>query len=129
MNRYLIPYAIIAFLLLVQAPGCENSVVIDPADPDNIPIDGGDAVDDASNATDGGDASASSLPLCKSFGDCSGYATCQEGFCCNGTMISGKCVCGTGEGCDLLHVCCVPVGSGPNGVAECVEYTFMCEQS
>lgn len=124
MNQYLLQCATIAFLL-PSVCGCGGRVVIDPVDTGTIQND----ADDAGDAIDGGDAGAiSSLPPCKSFDDCDGYAVCQEGFCCNGSMISGECVCGNGAGCDLLHVCCVPIGGQSNGVKECVDYASMCYQ-
>jgi hypothetical protein len=67
-----------------------------------------------------GRASDAALSQCTTDQDCDGWATCQEGLCCSGTITGDICLCGQGAGCDLRHACCVPFAS-TSGEAECVE--------
>ncbi len=67
-----------------------------------------------------GRASDAALSQCTTDQDCDGWATCQEGLCCSGTISGDICLCGAGAGCDLRHACCVPFAS-TSGEVECVE--------
>jgi hypothetical protein len=67
-----------------------------------------------------GRASDAALSRCTTDQDCDGWATCQEGLCCSGTISGDICLCGEGAGCDLRHACCVPFAS-TTGEAECVD--------
>jgi hypothetical protein len=70
------------------------------------------------------DASGPDLPTCVAQSDCLGHAICQKGYCCTGTYSGGKCTCGDGPGCDLMHACCTPLGS-PNGTPPaCLKSAF-----
>lgn len=70
------------------------------------------------------DAPAAALPACVTQSDCDGWATCQQGLCCAGTLVDGGvCLCGESPGCDLRHTCCVPFTSTtqiPECVSDCV---------
>lgn len=99
-------------------------------------LDASTACDDASAASDAaedvpsdavfydhgtnGDAALDApLPACTSQQDCDGWATCQNGLCCSGTLVGDVCMCGDSPGCDLRHTCCVPFDS-TTGKPECV---------
>jgi hypothetical protein len=87
----------------------------------------GDASSDASDARpDVGAADsaadASNLPRCFDGNRCDGFASCQSGLCCSGTLADGACMCGGGPGCDLLHACC-PFDGGHR----CVPGTLTCQ--
>jgi hypothetical protein len=68
----------------------------------------------------GPDAFDAPLSQCTSDQDCDGWATCQHGLCCSGTLTNGVCACGETPGCDLRHTCCTPFNSS-TGKPECVD--------
>lgn len=65
------------------------------------------------------------LPSCMEQSDCGGTAICQDGFCCAGEYLNGKCMCGDGPGCDLLHTCCPP-DTDPEAGPQCVNSSSDC---
>lgn len=70
-----------------------------------------DPVSDASILDGGSDSSidvdaGNGLRPCKLPTDCDGMQTCQAGYCCGGTMVGGRCLCGDEPGCNLTHQCC-----------------------
>jgi hypothetical protein len=81
--------------------GAHDASTGDAPPPDGALIDHG---------TNGPDVDAA-LPRCTSNADCDGWATCQSGVCCSGTLVGTVCTCGRGGGCDLRSACCVPFSS------------------
>lgn len=51
---------------------------------------------------------------------------CREGLCCNGDVIDGRCVCGEGAGCDVLHICCQRRDGPVSAPKECLDEVFQC---
>lgn len=89
--------------------GAHDASTGDAPPPDGALIDHG---------TNGPDVDAA-LPRCTSNADCDGWATCQSGVCCSGTLVGTVCTCGRGGGCDLRSACCVPFSSTTREL-ECV---------
>jgi hypothetical protein len=134
MRRLVVASVAFAVGALFAACGSSGELYVTPyalADascaPDAAP-DVVDAMPDIAPPTDAiildmgfnGRASDAALSQCTTDQDCDGWATCQEGLCCSGTISGDICLCGQGAGCDLRHACCVPYAS-TSGEAECVE--------
>jgi hypothetical protein len=134
MCRLVVASIAIATAALFAACGSSGELYITPYEladascgPDASP-DVVDAVADQTPPTDAiildmgfnGRASDAALSQCTSDQDCDGWATCQEGLCCSGTISGDVCLCGDGPGCDFRHACCVPFAS-TTGAAECVD--------
>lgn len=120
----------LASIVSVGCTGGASELDQTPTEPDaSCVVDAAaDAVVDVAPAPDvvlldhgtNGFAIDAALPHCQSQQDCDGWATCQEGLCCAGTLVDGGvCLCGATAGCDLRHACCVPFDSDA-GVPECV---------
>jgi hypothetical protein len=64
------------------------------------------------------------VPPCVDQNDCEGAETCQQGVCCAGVLLNGKCTCGHGPGCDLFHLCCTTASSP--ALAVCASDSYDC---
>lgn len=111
--------------------GC-GSVIADGASPDASAVsDVGDAsTSDASDAWKRSDTSAGRLvgdaAPCGGDTDPECRFACLDGVCCNGQVVDGKCICGEGAGCDILHFCCVRKNAPTPRPPECVDELFQC---
>lgn len=92
------------FPLILALLNCGGVAVLDPT------TDAADASLDISTETS--EALDAGLPPCKSTGDCFGAESCQDGWCCAGTLVGSECACGDGPGCDLQHWCAIGVDGG-----------------
>ncbi len=121
MSNIMKPTRALVGAVIVTNVACGARVVVDlPPDDEILLNDGGSGAPDA-------DVDAEIMLLsCESTSDCYGTATCQEGHCCNGTFSNDSCACGDiASGCDLQHVCCIPIEGGPNGKQACIPSAFV----
>jgi hypothetical protein len=109
--------------LLTVSGGCGGRV-------DAITDQAADATSDAAAESapdsDEGRADGASLSRCDSadpWGACDGWARCYGGVCCSGSLVDGRCICGSGAGCDLTHRCCVPAESPVGTPKRCLPET------